>query len=109
MNAGRQTTQEATTRLHVCPSCESELVQPTGWERAEKAGWWMVERRCPECDWAGESSHPELEIDEFDERLDLGAQELLAELDALERANMEESAEAFIEALRADLVLPEDF
>jgi hypothetical protein len=108
MNAGRQTTQTP-TRLHVCPSCDSELVQPTGWERSEKPGWWVVERRCPECQWDGESTHPEPEIDEFDERLDLGAQELLAELDALERSNMEEAAEGFITALQADLILPEDF
>ena len=108
MNAGRQTTQTP-TKLHVCPSCTSELVQPIGWERSEKPGWWLVERRCPECGWAGESNHPEPEIDDFDERLDMGAQELLAELDAFERANMEEAVEGFVKALHADLVLPEDF
>ena len=107
MEAGPRTNTKST--LHVCPECASELVQPTAWERAERAGWWQVERRCPECDWLGESSHPESEIDDYDERLDQGAQELLAQLDALERTNMEEAAEGFIRALHADLILPEDF
>jgi hypothetical protein len=39
--------------LHVCPSCQSELVQPMAWEEA-LADHWMLTLECPNCGWTAE-------------------------------------------------------
>lgn len=94
--------------MHACPGCESLLVQPVNWfEQGD--GHWHVELRCPECEWWGRGSYPQSEVDRFDEELDRGGQELLEDLRALTRANMEDEAERFAMALSTDSVLPEDF
>jgi len=95
--------------LHICPDCGSALVQPTSWEQQEDRSQWRVWRRCPECEWASESVHGEVEIDAFDEQLDLGSHELADELRSLEHANMSAMAEAFVIALRNDLICADDF
>jgi hypothetical protein len=95
--------------LHVCPACSSALVQPVSWEQDGDRRGWRVSRRCPECAWAGASVHNEVEIDAFDEQLDLGAQELAGELRALEHANMSQGANNFIRALQQDLIGADDF
>jgi hypothetical protein len=95
--------------LHVCPECGSDLVQPTRWKQEEDRVGWRVWRRCPECEWACEGVHSEIEIDAFDEQLDLGAHELADELRALEHANMSEMASSFITALSHDLIGADDF
>ncbi len=94
--------------MHACPSCSSYLVQPVNWfEQGD--GHWHIELRCPECGWWGRGSYPQSEVDRFDEELDRGGQELLEDLRALTRANMEDEADRFGRALAADSVLPEDF
>src|SRR5262249_15886916 len=94
--------------MHACPKCDSLLVQPVNWfEQGD--GHWHVELRCPECEWWGRASYPQLEVDRFDEELDRGGQELLEDLRALTRSNMEDEAERFAVALATDSVLPEDF
>jgi hypothetical protein len=101
-------TARSSEGMHVCPSCDSPLVQPVQWfEQGE--GHWHVELRCPECGWWGRGSFNQTEVDRFDEQLDSGAQELIEDLRALTRANMEQEIDTFAEALSADLVLPEDF
>jgi hypothetical protein len=96
-------------KLHVCPACSSGLVQPIAWEQEGDRSAWRVSRRCPECRWAGESVHNEVEIDAFDEQLDLGAQELAGQLRAMEHANMSDTANNFIRALDQDLIGADDF
>ncbi|MFN8216648.1 MAG: hypothetical protein U0R71_08635 [Solirubrobacterales bacterium] len=96
-------------QLHVCPRCDSGLVQPTCWEQAGDRAHWLLWRRCPECEWTTQGVHDEHEIDAFDEQLDLGAHELADGLRALERSNMTEMAEAFVIALDADLIGADDF
>lgn len=95
--------------LHVCPECGSALVQPTRWKQEDKRTSWRVWRRCPECEWTCESVHTEVEIDAFDDQLDLGAHELADELRALEHANMSEMASSFIAGLAQDLIGADDF
>ena len=95
--------------LHVCPACGSVLVQPIAWEQRDGRNGWTVSRRCPECEWSGQSVHGEAEIDAFDEQLDLGSQELAGELRALEHANMSALASTFVAALEQDLIDADDF
>ena len=95
-------------RLHVCPECSSELVHPTDWEPVGRARW-RVDLRCPECEWFESEVHDQQVMDAFDEVLDDGTEGLLEDLSELSRAIMEEEVERFVDALRRDLVLPEDF
>ncbi len=95
--------------LHICPDCGSDLVQPLFWEQQENRCHWRLRRRCPECEWVSESVHNEIEIDAYDAQLDQGSHQLADELRALEEANMSAMAEAFLVALRNDLISAEDF
>jgi len=94
--------------MHACPSCSSVLVQPVNWHE-QGDGHWNVELRCPECEWWGRDSYSQGEVDRYDEELDRGGQELIEDLRALTRANMEDEADRFAAALASDSVLPEDF
>jgi hypothetical protein len=95
--------------LHVCPECDSKLVQPTRWEQTAKRGHWRLWRRCPECEWHCDGIHGEREIDAFDEALDDGAEALAVKLEELERDSMREIAAAFTTALATDLITADDF
>ncbi len=94
--------------LHICPSCESELVLPVDWAPASGKRW-KVDLRCPECEWTGGGTYSQQVVDRYDEMLDRGTEALLEDLTELSRANMEEHATAFAAALQDDLILPEDF
>lgn len=100
---------QSTARLHVCPHCESALVQPTCWEQTDARGHWRLWRRCPECEWRSEEVHAEAAIDAFDEELDLGTRALCNVLKALEHENMQHVVDTFATALEADLITADDF
>ena len=108
MDAGK-TPSTATAGLHVCPGCDSQLVQPTCWEQTSQEGYWRIWRRCPECEWSTDGVHGEREIDGYDEQLDFGTRELADQLHELQRSNMKDVLETFTAALEADLIGPEDF
>ena len=94
--------------LHVCPSCNSDLVYPTDWAPASERQW-HVALRCPECEWNGGGRYRQDVVDRLDEALDHGTESVLDDLNVLIRANMEDQIERFAAALQADQILPEDF
>jgi len=94
--------------LHICPECACRLVHPLDWGPAGTA-LWRVNLRCPECEWRSSAVHDQKTMDRFDEVLDEGTEELLDDLTQLSRANMEEDVDRFVDALRRDLIQPEDF
>lgn len=94
--------------LHVCPECAGGFVQPTDWEPAGRSRW-RVQLRCPDCEWRGSGVHDQRTMDSFDEVLDNGTEALLDDLTHLTRAIMEEDVDRFVEALRRDLIQPDDF
>jgi hypothetical protein len=100
--------ERSTQGMHACPECSSELVQPVNWHE-QGGGDWHVELRCPECEWWGTGTYSQSEVDAYDEELDRGGQELIEDLRALTRANMEEEADRLALALSSDSILPEDF
>jgi hypothetical protein len=57
----------------------------------------------------GRDSYSQNEIDCYGEELDRCDQELIEDLRATIRANMEEEADRFATALATDSILPEDF
>ena len=94
--------------LHHCPACHSDLVHPVAWEQAGPDRW-DVTLRCPNCEWHGEGRHHQAAIDRFDAHLDRGTEALVRDLKRLMHANMEDGIDRFVEALGADLIVPDDF
>jgi hypothetical protein len=104
----RATAKRSKADLHVCPGCDSELVYPIDW--APVAGSrWVVELRCPDCEWRASGTFSQAQVDRFDDVLDTGTACLLDELKFLTRANMKEQIERFVAAMHAGDILPEDF
>lgn len=109
MSNASRTGTKAEKGLHVCPRCDSKLVQPVRWEQTESRELWRLWRRCPECEWRAEDVHGEREIDAFDEQLDGGTEVLAGKLEELERAHMRRLVESFSTALAEDLIGADDF
>ena len=96
------------TELHICPDCASELVYPTHWEEAGPENW-RVSLRCPNCEWNVTGIFTQDVVDDFDERLDEGTEQVVSDLRQLMHANMSDEIERFVAALEAEALLPEDF
>ena len=94
--------------LHLCGSCDSNLVYPVEWEEAGATHWEVV-LRCPNCEWCGTGVYEQVVVERFDEELDRGTEALVRDLKRLMQANMEDEIERFVTALEGDHVLPEDF
>ncbi|MGD9573665.1 MAG: hypothetical protein AB7V62_17440 [Thermoleophilia bacterium] len=102
------TPDEDALDLHVCPSCESELVYPVSWE--ERAGdTWKIERRCPNCEWRHTGEYGQDDVELFDDALNDGTEDLLVSLRNFARANMEADIERLIDAIQRDRIEPMDF
>ena len=100
--------EHVTRGLHMCPECESPLVQPINWTEAPQ-GFWELTLHCPNCDWLDEGVFDQGQVDSLEEKLDEGLTEMLSDLRRLTQSNMTEEIERFATALHADLILPEDF
>jgi hypothetical protein len=94
--------------LHICPQCDSRLVQPVDWAEAPQ-GFWELLLHCPNCFWIDEGVFDQDQVDALEENLDEGLADMLSDLRRLTQANMSEEIERFAAALHADLILPEDF
>jgi hypothetical protein len=97
-----------TTELHICAECASELVYPIEWEESGPENW-RVTLRCPNCEWTVTGVFAQDLVDDFDEVLDEGTEQLVCDLKQLMHANMSEEIERFVAALEAEALLPEDF
>jgi hypothetical protein len=94
--------------LHICPQCDSRLVQPVEWAEAPQ-GFWELLLQCPNCFWLDEGVFDQDQVDALEENLDGGLADMLSDLRRLTHANMAEEIERFAAALHTDLILPEDF
>jgi hypothetical protein len=94
--------------LHICPQCDSALVQPVWWSEASDESW-ELQLACPNCEWTTEGVFSQAEVEELEDRLEEGLQEMLADLQRLAHANMADEIDRFAQALTVDLILPEDF
>jgi hypothetical protein len=94
--------------LHVCPCCDSELVQPFEWAQVSDE---QVELtlQCPNCNWISRDVYCQAQVAQFEDRLDEGVAAILRDLRRLTTANMADEIERFAAALSHDLILPEDF
>jgi len=94
--------------LHMCGTCNSDLVYPVEWEEYG-ATHWQVTLRCPNCEWSGTGVFEQTIVERFDEVLDRGTEALVRDLKRMMHANMEDEIERFVTALDADHILPDDF
>jgi hypothetical protein len=94
--------------LHKCPTCHSELVQPISWAESAKDRW-ELELECPNCWWTETGTYERERVEALEDTLDEGLAEILGDLQRLTQANMSEEIDRFSDALRRDLILPEDF
>jgi hypothetical protein len=100
--------EEGADELHVCPSCDSDLVYPVSWEERDGDSW-RIERRCPNCEWRHGGEFTQDEVEAFDDALNDGTEELLVSLRNFARANMEADIERLIDAIHMDRIEPMDF
>jgi hypothetical protein len=101
-------TPEPTEDLHVCGTCDSELVYPIDWEEVGETHW-EVRLRCPNCEWTGTGIFEQDTVERFDEELDRGTEALVRDLKRMMQANMEDEIARFVSALQAGHIVPEDF
>jgi hypothetical protein len=94
--------------LHICPNCASELVQPSDWADGD-AGRLALTLACPNCDWQESGFYERDQVEALEDELDDGLIAMIDDLHRLTQANMAADVDRFTEALRCDLVLPEDF
>jgi hypothetical protein len=106
--AARRREPEPVEDLHVCGTCDSELVYPVDWEEAGDEHW-EVTLRCPNCGWTGTGVFEQDVVERFDEELDRGTEALVRDLKQLMQANMEDEIDRFVSALQAGHIVPEDF
>jgi hypothetical protein len=99
---------EPDQQLHVCFDCECELVYPVEWEESSPESW-KVLLHCPNCQLYREGVFAQDTVEAFDEELDRGAETLAQSYKRLLRENMHAEIDGFVNALRLDAVLPEDF
>jgi hypothetical protein len=94
--------------LHICPECDSQLVQPIEWGQVS-ADNWELRLYCPNCGQTRDGLFDQDDVADLEERLDEGVEAILRDLQRLTHANMADQIDRFAAALDADLILPEDF
>ncbi len=97
------------TSLQECPDCHERFVIPVDVLDVEEDGRCVVELHCTNCQQTRVSSHDETELMELDDRLEATTAAMHNAIDLLEAIDEWERVERFVEALHADLILPEDF
>ena len=89
-------TEDATPRgLHICPVCDSDLVQPVCWAEADDERWELT-LECPNCGWIDDGIYEREDVDRLEERLDDGLADMLADLQRLTQANMADEIDRFV-------------
>jgi hypothetical protein len=95
--------------LHICPKCDSDLVQPVSWAEAGDGHHWELVLECPNCWWYESGVFDHADVSALEEKLDDGVTAIVRDLQRLTHANMADQIDRFIAALHADVILPEDF
>src|SRR3954447_12495253 len=100
--------EDTDRELHLCGSCQADLVYPVEWEEYG-ATHWSVTLRCPNCEWTGTGVFEQQLVERLADALVRGTEALVRDLKRLMPANMEEETDRFIGALQQDQIPPEDF
>lgn len=111
MEAGRCDQGRPAAHPELCPVCGSRLVEPVAWRQVD-ADAWRLELRCPECEAGRTAVLDAAEAHAYNVLLFDAADDVAAEAERLRTswaADVTEEDERFLEALRADRILPADF
>jgi hypothetical protein len=104
----RTHSSKSVRRLHLCPSCDCHLVQPSEWEPLAGQRWRLT-LICPNCGRLERDVFDAAEVAMFEEQVDFGVNALIDDLRVLAASNRAFEVESFGKALNHDLLLPEDF
>ncbi len=99
---------EAARDLTQCGACGSDLVQPLDWQDAGRHHWRLV-LRCPNCEATGTVVVEDELVDFYDVELERGSARLARALSDIVHERIAREVACFADALRDDLILPEDF
>lgn len=94
--------------LHMCPQCDSDLVQPMSWSEGADTRWNLT-LECPNCAWTESGVYDRSQVERLEDKLDEGLADMIGDLQRLTQANMASDVDRFISAIETDLILPEDF
>ena len=99
---------EAARDLTQCGACGCDLVQPLDWQDAGRHHWRLV-LRCPNCEATGTVVVEDQLVDFYDVELERGSAQLARALSDIVHERIAREVARFADALRDDLILPEDF
>jgi uncharacterized protein YbaR (Trm112 family) len=100
--------QKKKLELLTCPLCRSNLVYPVERYQMNDVEW-KVMMLCPNCLCKREMVVDRESVRELLKGARLGREQLMKELDSMQKKNMEDESEKFITALNKDHILPIDF
>ena len=95
--------------LHVCPDCDRTFVVPLAVLDVIDDDRYLVELACTSCGWAAVRPEREERLEALDREVDRHLADMRDALELAELTRRLEEIDRFTLALRADLVLPEDF
>jgi hypothetical protein len=94
--------------LAACTLCGGDHVCPMDWGETDERHWW-VQARCGDCAVWSEIVITNAQAAALDVALDRQVAQIRAAADRMDAERMAEQAEAFVAALRADLIVAADF
>ena len=95
-------------RLHLCPDCGADFVYPVTWTESSPAEWWLL-LRCGACDSWRDVVASNRVVAEFDRVLDAGMDAIRFAAERLREEWRTAEADAFVVALRRNLISADDF
>jgi hypothetical protein len=105
----RQDDHTTTSALHVCTDCHQPFVVPVSVLDVIDGERCVVELHCANCDQASVGVYADAELTALDRELDATTAAMQNAVDLFDAVDEWERVERFVEALHADLILPEDF
>jgi hypothetical protein len=95
--------------LHICDACARDFIVPVSVVDLIDHDRCIVELACTNCGTASLGVHDDRSLMELDRHLDHAQRQMLEAIEVLEVADELERIDRFVRALRADVILPEDF
>ena len=96
--------------LHLCDGCDRPFVVPVSVvDIIDDGRRCIVELACNNCGRASLGVHDEVELEALDRQLDASVEQMHTALEVMTVVDDLERIDGFAAALRADLILPEDF
>lgn len=100
--------QRKKTELQTCPLCKSELVYPVERYQLNNVDW-KVLLLCPNCLCQRELVVDREAVRELLKNARVAREKLMRELDNMQKKNMQDEVDRFVEALDRDHIMPIDF